>query len=218
MTTFAQVQLPEIDPDPQARTSGRVLATIGARQAWVALKFLLVMTVLTGVLYPLVVLGIGSLVATHQADGTLVRDRSGAVVGSALIGQQFSGDQWFLGRPSAAGQGYDAMASGGSNLSADSAKMADSVNAARKAIATSDGVRPDQVPADAVTASGSGLDPNISPAYAQIQIGRVAAARKLPVVQVSELVAEHTELPWLGFLGQARVNVLELNLALSALN
>ena len=162
MTTFAQVQLPEIDPDPQARTSGRVLATIGARQAWVALKFLLVMTVLTGVLYPLVVLGIGSLVATHQADGTLVRDRSGAVVGSALIGQQFSGDQWFLGRPSAAGQGYDAMASGGSNLSADSAKMADSVNAARKAIATSDGVRPDQVPADAVTASGSGLDPNIS--------------------------------------------------------
>ncbi len=220
MTASAFVKTTDVEPDlgPENRASGRILALIWARQAWVALKFLVVMTVLTGVVYPLLVLGIGTLVAGHQADGTLMRDRSGAVVGSALIGQQFSGDQWFLPRPSAAGQGYDAMSSGGSNLAADSPKLADAVNQARNAIARSDGVRPDQVPADAVTASGSGLDPNISPAYAQIQINRVAGARHLPVATVSALVAAHTELPWLGFLGQARVNVLELNLALSALS
>ncbi len=139
------------------------------------------------------------------------------MVGSSSIGQQFDGPTWFHGRPSAAGDGYDAMSSGGSNLAADSPELLELVTERRAAIAAEDGVPPSAVPADAVTASASGLDPDISPAYAQLQVDRVAAARRLSVDQVRELVDAHTKGRILGFIGEERVNVLQLNLALQRL-
>ena len=133
------------------------------------------MTVVLGIVYPLVVLGIGQLVANHAANGSLVTDSTGAVVGSELIGQQFDGTRHGSpGRPSAAGDGYDAMSSGGSNLAADSPDLLALVEERRAQIAADDGVDPADVPPDALTASGSGLDPDISPAYALLQVNRVA--------------------------------------------
>lgn len=199
------------------RPSGTALMSVGGRQLMVAVRALLVFTVLLGVGYPLLVLGIGRLIAPDRADGSLVTDASGQTVGSSLIGQQFTGAQWFTGRPSAAGDGYDAMASGGSNLSADSADLQATIEQRRAAIAAADGVDPAAVPADAVTASGSGLDPDISPAYALEQVDRVAAARNLPVDQVRDLVESQIEGRALGFVGEERVNVLELNLAVTRL-
>lgn len=200
-----------------ARPTGTALLSIGGRQLLVAARALLVFTVLLGVGYPLLVLGLGKLVAPDQADGSLVTDAAGRTVGSSLIGQQFTGDQWFTGRPSAAGDGYDAMASGGSNLSADSTDLQAQIDERRAAIATADGVDPASVPADAVTASGSGLDPDISPAYALEQVDRVAAARQLPVDRVHDLVESQIQGRALGFVGEEHVNVLELNLALTRL-
>lgn len=200
-----------------SRPSGTALVSVGGRQLLVAVRALLVFTVLLGIGYPLVVLGIGQLIAPDRANGSLVTDAAGQTVGSSLIGQQFAGDQWFLGRPSAAGDGYDAMSSGGSNLSADSADLQATVEQRRAEIAAADGVDPDAVPADAVTASGSGLDPDISPAYALEQVDRVAAARNIPADQVRDLVESQTEGRALGFVGEERVNVLELNLALTRL-
>ncbi|WP_188944509.1 potassium-transporting ATPase subunit KdpC [Nakamurella endophytica] len=197
-------------------SAGATLAVTG-RQLWIAARFLVAMTVVLGVLYPLAVLGIGQLVAHRQADGSLLTDASGRTVGSALLGQRFEGPQWFVGRPSAAGDGYDAMASGGSNLAADSPELVTTVEQRRAEIARRDGVPGSAVPDDAVTASGSGLDPDISPEYARIQVLRVAQARGLPVDRVRQLVQAHVEHPALGFLGQDRVNVLELNLALAGL-
>jgi len=200
-------------PSPSAGT----LVSIGGRQALVALRFLVAMIVILGILYPLAVLGIGQLVAHDAANGSLVTDSSGTVVGSELIGQQFDGPQWFAGRPSAAGDGYDAMSSGGSNLAADSPDLLADVEDRRAQIATDNGVDPSTVPPDALTASGSGLDPNISPEYALLQVNRVADARGLPADQVRDLVQAHIQGRALGFIGEERVNVLELNIALNQL-
>ena len=206
-----------LQPAITANPSGSALASIAGRQALVALRFLLAMIVVLGIAYPLLVFGIGQLVANNSANGSLVTDDNGSVVGSELIGQQFEGPRWFAGRPSAAGDGYDAMSSGGSNLAADSPDLLALVQERRAQIAADNGVDPAAVPPDALTASASGLDPNISPAYAQLQVNRVADARGLPVEQVRDLVTAHTEGRALGFIGEERVNVLELNLALEQL-
>ncbi len=199
------------------RPSLGALASIGGRQLLVAVRFLIAMTVILGILYPLLVLGIGRLIAPAKANGSLVSS-GGAVVGSSLVGQSFTGAKWFQGRPSAAGAaGYDATSSGGSNLSADSADLLKLVEQRRAAIVKADGVAPSAVPPDALTASGSGLDPDISKAYALIQVNRVAAARKLDPTAVRELVQAHVSEPILGFIGQERVNVLQLNIALQSL-
>jgi potassium-transporting ATPase KdpC subunit len=186
------------------------------RQGWVALRLLLVMTVLLGVVYPVALFAVGRIVS-GTSDGSYVTDSSGAVVGSALIGQQFDGDRWFWSRPSVAGDGYDAMSSGGSNLAADNPDLVAIVGERQAAVAEADGVRPEDVAADAVTASASGLDPDISPEYARQQVARVAAARGLDPAQVMRLVEQGTQGRLLGFIGEPRVNVLRLNLALEAL-
>ncbi len=200
---------PSADRLPPAAFRG-----LAGRQLWLALRFLIAMTVITGLAYPLVVFGVGQVIARQQADGSLLT-RDGQTVGSTLIGQTFPDDQWFDGRPSAAGQGYDAMSSGGSNLAADSRTLTTTIDQRRAQIAAREHVTPSQVPPDAVTASASGLDPDISPAYAAIQVPRVAAARHLTAAQVEKLVAAHTDTPWLGFLGQDYVDVVQLNLALA---
>lgn len=184
------------------------------RQLITAVKAVIALTVVLGVCYPLVVLGIGRLVAPHQAQGSLVREH-GQVVASSLVGQPFEGDLWFQPRPSAGD--YDALASGGTNAGPSDGEYAATVEKRRSDIARRDGVDPETVAPDALTASGSGLDPYISPTYAQQQIDRVAAARGLPADRVRTLVAEHTQGRDLGFLGQPRVNVVELNLALAQL-
>jgi K+-transporting ATPase ATPase C chain len=172
------------------------------------------MTLVLGLLYPLVVFGLGRI-WSDKADGSLLRDDAGTAVGSVVIGQQFDGPTWFHSRPSAAGDGYDAMSSGGSNLAADSPELLALVEERRAAIAAENGVPESAVPADAVTASASGLDPHISPAYALIQVDRLAAARGVAAAEIRSLVAEYTQGRILGFIGEERVNVLELNLALA---
>ena len=186
------------------------------RQAWVGLRVLLVMTVLLGVVYPLAVLAVGRIVPS-LSDGSWVSDGNGTVVGSRLIGQQFDGPEWFHSRPSAAGDGYDGLASGGSNLAADNPTLVEAVAQRKADAAAADAVPAASVPPDAVTASASGLDPDISPEYARQQVGRVATARGLGVDQVEALVGSLTQGRLLGFIGEPRVNVLELNLALDAL-
>ncbi len=205
--------VPPVPPAPSAPSGASLLATAG-RQSLLGPRMLLAMTVLVGVLYPAVVFGVGRLMP-DRADGSMVVGSSGQVVGSALIGQQFEGNQWFQGRPSAAD--YDGLASGGSNLAADNADLAADIAKRRADVAAADGVSPAQVPADAVTASASGLDPHISPAYALLQVNRVATARGLPATEVRALVELHVDARILGFLGEQRVNVLELNLALQKL-
>lgn len=207
-----------VQPATTNSPSAAALFSIGGRQLLVALRFLLLMTVVLGIGYPLVVLGIAQLAANNAANGSQITDNTGTVVGSTLIGQQFDGPNWFAGRPSAAGDGYDAMASGGSNLAADSTDLLDLVNERRAQIAADNGVDPADVPPDALTASGSGLDPDISPAYALLQADRVAAARGLTPDQVRDLVTAHIQGRALGFIGEERVNVLELNLALQQLS
>jgi K+-transporting ATPase ATPase C chain len=192
------------------------------RHYGVALRAMLVLTALLGAAYPLAVLGVGQLALPVQADGSLLR-QDGEVVGSSLIGQSFTDadgaplPQWFQSRPSAAGDGYDAGASSGSNLGPENADLVSSIEERRAAIAAFEGVDPAEVPADALTASGSGLDPDISPAYALLQVPRVAAARGLDEGAVRALVEEHVQGRPLGWLGEPTVNVLELDLALSRL-
>ena len=199
---------------PAARPSLAALASITGRQLLVALRFLIAMTVILGIVYPLLVLGLGKLIAPAKAAGSLV-SVNGAVVGSSLIGQSFTDPKWFQARPSAAGtDGYDATSSGGSNLSADSPDLLKLVEQRRAAIAKADDVAPSAVPPDALTASGSGLDPDISQAYALIQVDRVAKARGLDATAVRNLVQANVSEPILGFIGQQRVNVLMLNIAL----
>lgn len=193
------------------------------RTVWVAARTLAVFTVVTGLLYTAVVLGIGQIAMPAQANGSLVRDESGEVVGSALIGQPFvDADgaplaQYFQPRPSAAGDGYDGASSSGSNWGPEHPDLVAAVEERLAQVAAFEGVREDEVPADAVTASGSGLDPHISPAYAAIQVDRVAEARGLEVATVEALVAEHTDEPLAGYVGEATVNVLALNVALDEL-
>lgn len=170
-------------------------------------------------LYPLAVYALAQLAFPNQATGSLVRDRNGVVRGSALLGQRFTSAGYFHTRPSAAGDGYDARQSGGSNLGPTSRQLRDILAARVTAFRAENGLSAtDPVPADAVTASGSGLDPHISPANARLQIERVAAARRLPRENVAALVERAIEPPQWGFLGEPRVNVMHLNLVLDGLS
>ncbi len=170
--------------------------------------------------YPLAVTAISRTAFRDKADGSLITDASGKVViGSSLLGQNFTGERYFHSRPSAAGaNGYDAASSSGSNLGPTSQKLADLLKERVAAYRITNGLAETQeVPADAVTASGSGLDPHISPANAALQANRVAKVRNIPLEKVRELIEAHTSGPDLGIFGDAGVNVLKLNLALAAL-
>jgi K+-transporting ATPase ATPase C chain len=200
------------------------------RQYVAAVRVLLLLTVVLGLVYPLAVTGIAQLPGLNdRADGSLVRSSSGAVVGSSLLGQGFldaNGNplkQWFQPRPSAAGKtGWDGTSSGASNLGPNNPDLVKAINDRKASIAAFDSapghpVSAAQVPADAVTTSGSGLDPDISPAYARQQAYRVAAARGMDPARVLTLVDQYTQGRTLGFIGEPRVNVLDLNLALERL-
>lgn len=171
-------------------------------------------TLLLGGVYPLAVTGVAQVAFPDQANGSLVRDRDGAVQGSALIGQPFAEGRYLHPRPSAAGDGYDASASSGSNLGPLNPDLKAAVAERASAIRAEDGAG--MIPADAVTASGSGLDPDISPAYARLQAQRVATARGVSVQQVQRIIDRSVQKPLLGFIGQPRVNVLMTNRALDA--
>ena len=186
------------------------------RQSLAGLRLLLVLTVVLGLAYPLAVYGVGRLVP-DKADGSMLTV-DGRVVGSRLLGQAFDGDEWFLPRPSVAGDGYDPLASGASNLGPENPDLLATVTERKQEVADREGVDQSAVPADAVTASGSGLDPDISPEYARLQVDRVARARGLDPDAVRQLVDDHVQGRDLGFLGEPRVNVLELNAALAVLD
>jgi potassium-transporting ATPase KdpC subunit len=170
--------------------------------------------------YPLIVTGVTRTLFRDKADGSLIKDPSGKIIGSSLLGQNFTGEKYFHSRPSAAGaNGYDATNSSGTNLGPTSQKLADQIKERVTAYRTTNDLTADQaVPADAVTASGSGLDPHISPANAAFQAARVAKARNMPEEKVRELIRIHTDSPDLGILGDAGVHVLKLNLALDELS
>lgn len=173
-----------------------------------ALVMALLFALLLGLGYPLALTGIGQALFPSQANGSLIR-QDGKVIGSSLIGQGFSSNRYFTGRPSAAGKGYDAMASSGSNLGPTSQALVDRV---KGDVAKLDGAAPAKpVPNDLVTASGSGLDPDISPAAALYQVERVARTRGVPQATVEKLVNDSIQQPLLGFIGDPRVNVLDLN-------
>ena len=180
-----------------------------------ALSLLLAATLITGLGYPLLVTLIAQLALPHQANGSLIEER-GRVIGSELIAQGFAGPGWFHPRPSAAGTGYDASASSASNLAPGSKDLAAAI-AARIAALRAEGISGAAVPADLVTASASGLDPDLSPAAVLVQIPRIAAARGLPEGRVRALVAAATQWPLLGVIGEPHVNVLALNRQLAAI-
>lgn len=192
------------------------------RSAGVAVRAMVAFTVILGLGYTLLITGIGQLVFPWQANGSLVQDASGNVVGSALIGQSWTDadgealPEYFQSRPSAAGDGYDGGASSGSNWGPENADLIAAIEERKAVIAEREGVSPDDIPADAVTASASGLDPHISPAYALLQVPRVAEARGLAEQDLRDLVESMIQSRDLGILGEPRVNVLELNLALDA--
>lgn len=186
---------------------------------WTALKMTVVLTVLTGIIYPVAMAGFANLLFPFQARGSLV-SHDGQVVGSALIGQNFSSPRYFHGRPSAAGdKGYDASASSGSNLGPTNKTLITTVGQRLKElIEKNPGITAAQVPIDIVTASGSGLDPEISPAAADLQVPAIAKTRGLSEEQLRAVVRSHTRPRWGGMLGEPGVNVLELNLALDDLS
>lgn len=192
------------------------------RTAGVAVRAMLVLTLVLGIGYTALVTAIGQLALPWQANGSPVQNAAGKTVGSALIGQSFTDAdgrplaEYFQSRPSAAGAGYDGGASSGSNWGPENPDLVDAIASRRAAIAAFEGVEPSAIPADALTASASGLDPHISPSYALLQVPRIAAARGLDESEVRALVESRIQARDLGFLGEPRVNVLELNLALDA--
>ncbi|HTW63919.1 MAG TPA: potassium-transporting ATPase subunit KdpC [Bryobacteraceae bacterium] len=183
-------------------------------QLWPALRINIFLIILCGLVYPLAITGISQILFPHQANGSLIT-KNGQVIGSELIGQNFTKPEYFQPRPSAAGSdGYDATASGGSNYGPTNQKLIDRVKASVEKFHKDNPDYHGPIPADLLTASGSGLDPDISPASAQAEIPRVAKARGISVDQLTQLVAQYTKTPDLGLLGEPRVNVLDLNLAL----
>ncbi|MET8751261.1 potassium-transporting ATPase subunit C [Streptomyces sp. NPDC004667] len=219
-------------------SAGNTARLIGA-----GLRALLVLTLVCGVLYPLAVTGVAQALFNNKANGSEIKDKSGNVVGSSLIGQRYDLPKndpddaeeaakpdlkWFQPRPSnglgsnSVNTQYSLILSGATNKAGDNPDLVKLVTDAKEAVVDDNStathkVRPQDVPADAVTSSGSGLDPNISPAYAELQVHRVAERNGLDVKRVEELVADHTQGRTLGFMGEPRVNVLELNTALKAL-
>ena len=189
------------------------------RHSLAGLRVLIAATLLCGIVYPLVVTGVAQAAFGWRADGSLVTETSEhtsdptEAVGSALIGQGNDDEALFYPRPSAAGDGWDTLSTYGSNLGPEDPDLVKAIKDRQSEIATREGVSVDRVPADAVTTSASGIDPDISPAYAAIQVPRVARANGLPEEKVAALVAENADGRALGFLGAPRVNVLELNIA-----
>ncbi len=181
------------------------------RNVLTAVLYTLVTTVLLGIGYPLVITGLAQIMFHDKANGSLIR-RDGVLVGSRLIGQSFTGPEYFHSRPSAAGSGYDAADSGGSNYGPTSRKLIDRIEGDAEALSAEHPGRP--VPIDLVTASGSGLDPDITPAAAEFQVAQVARSRGMTEAEVRAAVARHTQPRQFGVLGEPRVNVLELNLDL----
>jgi K+-transporting ATPase ATPase C chain len=196
------------------------MTTFLRHRLWPAIALLIAMTVITGVIYPAIVTAIAQVAFPSQANGSMIT-ADGRAIGSSLIGQCFSQDDYFWGRPSAAGAtdenpcGYDGASSAGTNLGPTNQELIDRVTAGVDAIMAANGGGP--VPVDLVTTSASGLDPHISPAAAEYQVARVATARGMSEDDVRAVVARHTEQPLLGFLGQPRVHVFELNLDLDGL-
>jgi K+-transporting ATPase ATPase C chain len=197
------------------------MTTFLRHRLWPAIALLLALTVVTGFLYPLAVTAVAQIAFPSQANGSFITTADGRTIGSSLIGQAFDQPQYFSGRPSAAGvtdtnpAGYDASSSAGSNLGPTNQKLIDRITAQVDAMRAANGEKP--IPVDLVTTSASGLDPDVSPAGAEYQVARVAKARNMSEADLRAVVARHTEQPFLGFLGQPRVNVLLLNLDLDGL-
>ena len=193
-----------------------------SRQYWVAIRAMLIFTVVLGVGYTAVITGIGQAALPAQANGSLVTVDN-ETVGSSLIGQRFTDDdgaplpEWFQSRPSAAGDGYDGSASSGSNYGPENEDLITAIDDRSATIVELEGVSPESIPADALTASGSGLDPHISPEYAQLQVARVAEASGVAESEVQALVDSSIQGRTLGYLGEPTVNVLELNIGLAEL-
>jgi K+-transporting ATPase ATPase C chain len=185
-----------------------------ARYLRPGLSLILGMTILLGLIYPLIITGVSKVAFRSQAEGSLVKNGD-TLIGSRLIGQNFADPKYFWGRPSATSpQPYNGIASGGSNLGPLNPALIDKVNANAKALRDADPLNKQPIPVELVTASASGLDPDISPAAAQYQAGRVARLRNLPLATVQLLIAQHVRGPLLGIFGESQINVLELNLAL----
>ncbi len=180
-----------------------------------SIRFTIVTTILLGLGYPLFVTGIAAVLFPHQANGSLIQLQDGTVIGSSLLAQSFTSDKYFHPRPSAAGNGYDATSSGGSNLAQSNKALVDRIQASIDKLSKENPGKP--VPIDLVTTSGSGLDPDITPDAADFQVPRVAKARGISEDRIRQLISRHTAGRQLGILGEPRVNVLELNIDLDKL-